>query len=107
MELSFGSAALAALCNSERRMADRWGSEMSRTVGRRLLDLAASTATTVGRIPAASVATDNEGATTITFADAIVVRGVIHSSGVRADKAASEADRFVISSVDVQERDSR
>jgi len=107
MEVSFETADLAVLCNSQRRMAERWGPKTSRTVGRRLIDLAASTATTIERIPDASIETRSDGKTTITFADAVVVRGVLQASAPRVDKTAADADCFVISSVEVKERYAR
>ena len=41
MDVTFDSARLAALCNSDARIAARWGPDTAKTVGRRLLDLAA------------------------------------------------------------------
>jgi hypothetical protein len=107
MDVSFETADLAALCNSERRMAKRWGSEMGRTVGRRLLDVAASTATTLDRIPTARVNANGTGETTVMFAEAIVVRGHIVSSAGSADHTTTDTDSFVIASVEVQEDRSR
>lgn len=40
--MSFGEADLAALCNSAGRLAERWGPELGRWIGRRLLELAAA-----------------------------------------------------------------
>lgn len=101
MDLGFATAGLAELSNAERLMVERWGPDMGRTVGRRLLDLAAVTAGTIDRIPTATIATGKAGAMTITFADTIVIRGVLTSSAT-VDGAAA-ADQFVISSIEVQE----
>ena len=104
MDVSFGSESLAALCNSERRMAARWGQEVAEVLGRRLLDLAASTAGSLERIPTAAVAMDGKGKTTIRFMQTIVVKGVIQPAG-DPDETSSDDDAFVIESVEVQEDD--
>lgn len=103
MDLGFRTSGLTALCNAERLMVERWGPDMGRTVGRRLLDLAAATAGTIERIPTATIATGESGATTITFADTIVIRGLITTSSASIDGTPAAADQFVISSIDVQE----
>jgi hypothetical protein len=103
MDLGFDTAGLAALCNAERLMVDRWGPNVGRTVGRRLLDLAAVTAETIERMPTATVARGKAGATTITFAGAIVISGVITTAGTGAAGTATDAGQFVISSIEVQE----
>lgn len=107
MDVSFDTGDLALLCNSERRLVERWGGDMGRTIGRRLLDVAASTASTLDRIPTARVAADGAGETIITFADAIVVRGRVEPSTDSADYTAADTDRFVIASVEVQGRGTR
>lgn len=97
MDVSFASPALAALCNSERRLARRWGVETGRTVGRRLLELAASDARTLGRLPRASVIVDVDGQTVIDFGGEVIVRGVVTTGG-------AEGDGMVITGLDVQGR---
>ena len=77
MDVSFGSAALAELCNSEHRLAQRWGQQAGRLVARRLLDLAAADTAAVCRLPGADVSTNGTGETTITFGQEVVIRGVI------------------------------
>ena len=94
MDVTFSSAALAALCNSERRLADRWGDEAGRTVGRRLVELLAADADTVLRLPGASVDHNGTGETVIDFG-AVTIRGQISTDG-------ASGDRILISSVDVQ-----
>jgi hypothetical protein len=94
MDVTFSSAALAALCNSERRLADRWGDEAGRTVGRRLVELLAADADTVLRLPGASVDHNGTGETVIDFG-AVTIRGHISTDG-------ASGDRILISSVDVQ-----
>lgn len=42
MDVSFGEAELAALCNSKVRLANHFGPSLGRLVGRRLLELAAA-----------------------------------------------------------------
>jgi hypothetical protein len=100
MDLGFGSTGLAALCNAERLMVERWGTEMGRTVGKRLLDLAAATAGTIERIPTASVVRNDDGAMTITFDDAITISGQLTTG---EDAASVDADQFVISRIRVKE----
>ena len=79
MDVTFSSAALAALCNSEQRLAQRWGPEVGRTVGRRLLDLAAADADGADRLPGAQVAPTGPARPPSPSATAIVIRGVISS----------------------------
>jgi hypothetical protein len=100
MDLGFGSTDLAALCNAERLMVERWGTEMGRTVGKRLLDLAATTAETIERIPTASVVGNDDGAMTITFDDVIAISGQLTTGG---GGAPVDADQFVISRIRIKE----
>jgi hypothetical protein len=94
MDVRFSSPALAALCNSERRLADRWGAEAGRTVGRRLYELCSADATALHRLPGASVEHDGKGETVIDFG-AVTIRGQISADG-------TSGELIVISSVDVQ-----
>jgi hypothetical protein len=94
MDVRFRSAALAALCNSERRLADRWGAEAGRTVARRLVELCAAEADTLHRLPGASVHLNGTDETVIDFGT-VTLRGQIRTDG-------ASGDRIVISSVDVQ-----
>lgn len=107
MNVTFSSAALAALCSSVRRLARRWGPEVGRAVARRLLDLAAADVATLERLPGARVGINGTGKTTVTFGDEIVIRGVISNSrdGTRTDRM--DADHMVITSLDVHGRDQR
>lgn len=100
MDLGFGSTGLAALCNAERLMAERWGPETGRTVGKRLLDLAAATAGTIERIPTATVTRDDNDGMTITFDDAIAISGRLTAGG---NGPSADADRFLVSSITVRE----
>jgi hypothetical protein len=94
MDVRFSRAALAALCNSERRLADRWGDEAGHMVGRRLVELCAADADTVLRLPGASVDHNGTGETVIDFG-IVTIRGQISTDG-------ASGDRIVISSIDVQ-----
>jgi hypothetical protein len=94
MDVSFQSAALAALCNSERRLADRWGVHTGRTVGRRLLDLGAADVSNLARLPRAEVSRNGRGETVIDYGDDVIVRGIINGG--------KGADRIVITSLEVQ-----
>lgn len=107
MDVTFSGAALAALCNSQRRLIQRWGPEVGRTVARRLLDLAAADAADVARLPGARVSIDGDGETTITFNEAIVVRGTIHNSSDGPPATRSDADCLVITSLGVRQKEQR
>jgi len=100
MDLAFGSAGLATLCNVESRMADRWGPALGRTVAKRLLDLAAATVETIERIPTATLTRDQSGAMTITFDGTIAITGRLTT---RATGTPTDPDRFVISHIEVDE----
>jgi hypothetical protein len=105
VDVTFGSAALAALCNSEERLAQRWGLDIGKTVGRRLFDLAASTPSALDRIPEAKISVNGLGETTITFSERIVIRGIINPAHARTHTLRSDADCIVITSLDVQGSD--
>ena len=107
MDVSFSSAALGVLCNSERRLTQRWGREAGRMVARRLLDLAAAEAAALDRLPGAHVSTNGTGETTITFGQAIVIRGVISNPKNAARAARTDADRIVITSLHVHGSEQR
>jgi hypothetical protein len=101
MNVSFGSAALAALCNSEQRLAQRWGPDVGHIVGRRLLDLAAVESEAIDRLPGANVSTDGAGDTTITFSNQILVRGVMNVVNQGRRGAPAESESIVITSLEV------
>lgn len=106
MNLSFGDAALAALCNSERRLARRWG-HAGHAVGRHLLDLSAAEAATIDQLPGARVHNDGSGEIVVAFDDEILITGIVSDAtrdrqGLRAD-----ADQMMIRSVDVRGSDQR
>ncbi len=106
MDLSFRTPALAALCNSEQRLAQRWGSKLGRTMARRLLEVAAADAATLDRLPGAIVGTDGSGETVITFSGEIVIRGVIDHRKAGTRFVGSDA-HMLISAVDVHGRKER
>ncbi len=95
MDATFGSAALAALCNSERRLADRWGADTGRTVGRRLYELGSADPRNLNRLPRASVSVDGHGETIIDFDSEVIFRGHLSADGMRGDC-------IVITSLEVQ-----
>jgi hypothetical protein len=101
MDVSFDSAALAALCSSERQMADAWGDATGRLVGRWLLDLRAVSVDALARLPAAAIETDDSGQTTITFGDVIVCGRITDAHG------AADADQLLIQSIDIEKSQSR
>jgi hypothetical protein len=95
MDISFGSAALATLCNSERRLANRWGADAGRTVGRRLYELGSSDPHNLDRLPRASLSVDGHGEMTIDFDGEVIVRGHLGSNG-------TSTDGLVITGLEVQ-----
>jgi hypothetical protein len=105
MDVSFGSAALAALCNSEELLAQRCGPDLGKIVGPRLFDLAASSASTLDRIPDAKISVNGTGETTIIFSERLVIRGVINPSQARTSGSRVDADYMVITSLDVEGSD--
>lgn len=107
MNVTFNDAALAALCSSERRLTQRWGSEVGRTVARRLLDLAAVNAATIDRLPGARVNKDGSGETVVTFGDAIVVRGIISNATDDSRGPRADADHMMITRLDVHGSEQR
>jgi hypothetical protein len=101
MDVSFGSAALAELCNSEHRLAQRWGRPAGRVVARRLLDLAAADAAAVCHLPEADISINGDGETTITFGQGIVIRGVIGDPDDTGWPARASTDCILITSLHV------
>ena len=95
MDVTFHSAALAALCNSQRRLAERWGVDAGRAVGRRLLEIAAADSASLARLPRAKVSHNGLGETSIVFGHDLIVRGVISSNG-------HSGERILISSLEVK-----
>ncbi|MFZ5871571.1 MAG: hypothetical protein ACOYXW_13740 [Actinomycetota bacterium] len=96
--MTFDSAELARLCNSEQMLASRFGAEMGRTVARRLWDLAAVDAAALGRLPETVVESDGSGETRLTFGGWVLVRGVVTLRG--QSRASADGDGMLISSVE-------
>ena len=94
MDVYFHSAALAALGNSERRLAERWGSVAGRAVGRRLLEVGATDSAHLDRLPRAEVSRNHHGETTIDFGD-IAITGVITAEG-------RDGESLVVTSIQVE-----
>ena len=94
MDVYFHSAALAALCNSERRLAKRWGSVAGREVGRRLLEVGATGSSHLAQLPRAQVRRNHHGETTIDFGD-IAITGVINAKG-------RDVETLVVTSIEVE-----
>jgi hypothetical protein len=101
MDVSFSSAALAELCNSEHQLAQRWGQQTGRLVARRLLDMAAADAEAVCRLPEAHVSANGTGEITITFGQEVVIRGVISNPDGAGHAVPTSADRILITSLHV------
>lgn len=94
MDVCFHRAALATLCNSQRRLAECWGADAGRTVGRRLLEVGAADSESLKRLPRANVSDNRRGETTIDFGD-VVIRGAISRDG-------RDGERIVVSSIEVE-----
>jgi hypothetical protein len=105
MKVTFRGPALAALCNSQRRLGERWGTTAGHVVGRRLLELAAVDADHLGALPGATVETDEAGLTTISFGS-IVIEGEITRAASPA-MAPADADALRITRVAVEPGDER
>lgn len=98
MDVTFESAELARLCNSEQMLARRFGAEMGRTVARRLWDLAAVDAAALGRLPETVVESDGSGETRLTLGGWVLVRGVVTLGG--QSRAGADSDGMLITSVE-------
>ena len=105
MDVTFSTAALAALCNSERHLTDRWGPETGRAVARRLLDMAAADTAALDRLPGAKISVNGVGEITVAFGQAIVIRGILNPSanGTRPGGGGG----IVITSLDVHGSEQR
>jgi phage protein D len=102
MDVTFGSAALANLCSSEARLAQRWDPDVAKIVGRRLFDLAASSAASLERIPGARVTDNGADEITITFAERIVLHGVLNRETATERGPLADVDHIVITSLEMQ-----
>jgi hypothetical protein len=98
MDVTFDSAELARVCNSEQLLARQFGAETGRAVARRLWDLAAVDAAAVGRLPETAVESDGFGETRITFGGSVLVRGVVTLG--QPSRAGADSDRMLITSVE-------
>jgi hypothetical protein len=94
MDVYFRSVALAALCNSERRLAERWGPVAGRALGRRLLEVGATASAHLDRLPRAQVSRTGRGETTIDFGD-MAITGVVTSEGL-------DGETLVVTSIEVE-----
>ena len=74
--MTFGEAALAAVCNSKHRMVRRWGLDGFEYIGRRLLELtAAANLDQVAALPGAALTRGEEDHVMIRFdRDRVVIR---------------------------------
>lgn len=98
MDVTFDSAELAHLCNSEQLLVRRFGAGVGRTVARRLWDLAAVDAAAVSRLPETVVESDGSGETRLTFGGSVLVRGVVTLGG--QSRAGADSDGMLIASVE-------
>ncbi|MCW2690808.1 MAG: hypothetical protein JWR37_5698 [Mycobacterium sp.] len=101
MDVTFSSANLARVCNSQQLLTRRFGPEPGRAVARRLWDLAAVDASALDRLPATKVATNDSGATELSCADSVLITGVISQAGRPHENV--DGGRILITSVKVEE----
>lgn len=100
MDVTFNSAGLARLCNSEQLLKRQFGDQLGRTVARRLCDLAAVNADALERLPETQVEADTTGETQLSFGDSVLIRGLV-SVGELA-RASADRDGILITSVNVE-----
>jgi hypothetical protein len=105
MIVSFGSAELAALCNSKEELSRRWGPDVANTIARRLFDLSAASADTVDHIPDSTFAVDGSDEVAITFGGSVVARGVLQRAPATDPGTATDKDHILITSLDIHESD--
>lgn len=98
--MTFNSAELELLCNSEALLTQHWGPQLGRTVARRLCDLAAIDTNALDRLPDTRVEHDGSGVVQLWFADSVIVRGALSRSGSAG--VGADSDEFLIMSVDVE-----
>lgn len=103
MIVSFGSAALAALCNSKEALSRRWGAKYATAIARRLCELSAATADTIGDIPFSTFSVDGSDEVSITFGGSVVVRGVLHRLPGAGPRTTIDEDHILITSLDIHE----
>ena len=102
--MSFASAALSTLCNSETRLTNRWGPVLGRTLARQLLDLSAVDVEDIEHLPNAVVSMNKVGETTISFGDITAIHGFISRSN--PDRSVTdESDSMIVTRVTVNRRD--
>jgi hypothetical protein len=104
VDLTFGDADLAGLCNCERRMVQRWGDDGSRQVGRRLFELSAlAHHSEIELLPSAVVAREPGGLVTVEFdRGGVTIQGVLGSGSNGRTSAGKEG--LLVTSVVVRRR---
>jgi hypothetical protein len=107
VDLSFGNAGLAALCNSEQHMVKRWGRDGFTQVGRRLLELSAvRDPSEIELLPYVAVERDASGTVAIDFDRGdVVIEGLLTELTNQHDGATGEST-FCVTSVTVRARSS-
>ena len=102
--MSFASAALSTLCNSETRLTNRWGPVLGRTLARQLLDLSAVDVEDIEHLPNAVVSMNKVGETTISFGDFTAIDGFI--SRTNSDRSATDdSESMIVTRVTVNRKD--
>lgn len=102
MEVSFASAELARLCNSQARLQQRWGHDGGRLVARRLAELAAADAIAVRQLPRAQVSEGSAGKTIIAFAGDIVFDALVFEDPESVSSKTTRQTRLLITGLDVR-----
>lgn len=101
MDVTFSSAELARLCNSERLLTRQFGDQLGRTIARRLWDLAAVDADALDRLPEVGVEAVAAAETQLSFGDSVLIRGVVSVGRAPRTGVDSDGDAILITSVNV------
>ena len=104
MDLTFGDADLAGVCNCERLMVQRWGDDGFRRVGRRLLELSAlAHHSEMELLPSAVVDRQPGGTVTVDFdRGGVVIEGLVTSTP--GGRGGADREGLRVTSVAVRSR---
>lgn len=106
VDVNFGSAELARVCNSEEALAERWGAPAGRLIARRLCDLAAVDLVALDRLPEARVETTTSGLLRVSFGETMTIHGVLTPAGPTSVSPAN-GQGLLITSVNIKGTDVR
>lgn len=100
MDVTFGSAELAQLCNSSERLGQQWG-EAGREVSRRLCDLAAVDSDALQRLPGLRLHVGSAGQVSLSFSGPVWIGGVL-TPGQPAGRLPAEKAGILVTSVEAE-----